>query len=100
MEITIQFIINTFLSICGALVYLVINNFKSRINTIDNEIKDIKREYHKKSESKALLDMIDLRFNNHIEIVQQKFESIEALIQLKNKMDEERFNAILKQKKP
>ena len=90
MEITIQFIINTFLSVCGALVYLVINNFKSRINTIDNRIDKIEVDFIPRkeiaSEIQALQKIMENNFANLNKDIKRLEDSLNSRINLSEKL--------------
>ncbi len=90
MEITIQFIINTFLSVCGALVYLIINNFKSRINTIDNRIDKIEVDFIPRkeiaSEIQALQTIMENNFANLNKDIKRLEDSLNSRINLSEKL--------------
>ena len=90
MEITIQFIINTFLSVCGALVYLVINNFKSRINAIDSRIDKIEVDFIPRkeiaSEIQALQKIMENNFANLNKDIKRLEDSLNSRINLSEKL--------------
>lgn len=90
MEITIQFIINTFLSVCGALVYLVINNFKSRINIIHNRIDKIEVDFIPRkeiaSEIQALQKIMENNFANLNKDIKRLEDSLNSRINLSEKL--------------
>jgi hypothetical protein len=90
MEITLQFIINIFLSVCGALVYLVINNFKSRINTIDSRIDRIEVDFIPRkeiaSEIQALQKIMENNFANLNKDIRRLEDSLNSRINLSEKL--------------
>ena len=90
MEITLQFIINTFLSVCGALVYLVINNFKSRMNTIDSRIDKIEVDFIPRkeiaSEIQALQKIMENNFANLNKDIKRLEDSLNSRINLSEKL--------------
>jgi len=101
MEVTLQFIINTFLSVCGALIYLVINNFKSRIHTIDKRIDKIEVDVDNRiykievdfiprkeiaSEIQALQKIMENNFANLNKDVKRLEDSLNSRINLSEKL--------------
>jgi len=90
MEITLQFIINTFLSVCGALIYLVINNFKSRMNTIDSRIDKIEVDFIPRkeiaSEIQALQKIMENNFANLNKDIKRLEDSLNSRINLSEKL--------------
>jgi len=90
MEVTLQFIINTFLSVCGALIYLVINNFKSRMNTIDSRIDKIEVDFIPRkeiaSEIQALQKIMENNFANLNKDIKRLEDSLNTRIRLSEKL--------------
>jgi len=90
MEVTLQFIINTFLSVCGALIYLVINNFKSRMNTIDSRIDKIEVDFIPRkeiaSEIQALQKIMENNFANLNKDIKRLEDSLNTRIRLNEKL--------------
>ena len=102
MEVTLQFIINTFLSVCGALIYLVINNFKSRMNTIDSRIDKIEVDFIPRkeiaSEIQALQKIMENNFANLNKDIKRLEDSLNSRINLSEKLVKD-YVFIIKQNK-
>lgn len=112
MELSIQFLINTLLSILGGLIWFIINNFKSKIIKIDKEIDIIKKDsqkefqtikenYHKKDDIQNIIERFEIKLNSDRELLEQRIESVNANLTATINMkfeSLEKINAILSKK--